>query len=437
MDNKFLNFINLHNGEEQKEKVLENVAANIPFRGSNLWILACAILIASVGLNVNSTAVIIGAMLISPLMGPIVGAGFALATLDFHLMKRALKNLLIATLVSVLVSSVYFYLSPFKEVQSELLARTSPTFYDVLIAFFGGIVGVVAITRVEKGNPIPGVAIATALMPPLCTAGYGLATFNFSYFAGAFYLYSINCFFICVATFLIVRYLKYDIVKQTNKLVEKRIRYAVVISLFLMLVPSFYLAYNLLKEKEYSQNAERFIETEFINRGYTVIYKDINYAANPKSITVAFLVKKFKPEEIKTLNAMLDDFGLHNTKLIVKQDVSDLKSEILTEIGTRNKQVFKRDMEINALKNELNTYKIADTTLSKELKILYPEIRQFYIGTLKHTDMTADSTANQMIFMYQSDQKLDSEKIKNWLQARFDQSPIQVVYEKIPPASVR
>lgn len=437
MNNNFLNFINLHNGEEQKEKVLENVSANIPFRGSNLWILACAILIASVGLNVNSTAVIIGAMLISPLMGPIVGAGFALATLDFQLMRRAMKNLLIATLVSIFVSSLYFYLSPFKEVQSELLARTSPTFYDVLIAFFGGIVGVVAITRVEKGNPIPGVAIATALMPPLCTAGYGLATFNLSYFAGAFYLYSINCFFICVATFLVARYLQYDIAKQKNKLLEKKIRYAVVISLFLMLIPSFYLAYNLLKEKEYSQNAEQFIEMEFVNRGYTVIYKDINYTSNPKSITLAFLVKKFKPEEIKMFNNMLDDFGLHNTKLVIKQDVADLKSEILSEIGTQDKRLIERDLKINALQEELNTYKISDTTLSNEIKILYPEITQFYIGKMEYVYTEKDSTmSNQSIFIYQSEKQLDSEKIKNWLQAKFNQSSIQVIYEK-PSASVR
>lgn len=200
MNNPIYKFINLHDGEQDKQIVLENVTANTSFRGSNLWILACAILIASVGLNVNSTAVIIGAMLISPLMGPIVGAGFALGTYDFVLLKKSAKNLIIATLVSLLVSATYFYLSPFKDVQSELLARTAPNIYDVLIAFFGGLVGVIAFTRVEKGNPIPGVAIATALMPPLCTAGYGLATLNFAYFFGAFYLYTINCFFICIAT---------------------------------------------------------------------------------------------------------------------------------------------------------------------------------------------------------------------------------------------
>jgi uncharacterized hydrophobic protein (TIGR00271 family) len=179
---KFFDFINLHSGEEDRDKVLENVKANISFKGSNLWILACAIVIASIGLNVNSAAIVIGAMLISPLMGPIVGAGFALAIYDFELLKKSGRNLMNATLVGLAVATFYFYLSPFKDTQSEILSRTSPNIYDVLIAFFGGLVGVIAITRVEKGNPIPGVAIATALMPPLCTAGYGLAVGNLSYF---------------------------------------------------------------------------------------------------------------------------------------------------------------------------------------------------------------------------------------------------------------
>jgi len=152
---KILRFFDLHNGEDKKETVLESVVSNISFRGANAWILACAIVIASIGLNVNSTAVIIAAMLISPLMGPIVGAGFALGTFDFALLQKSIKNLMIATGISLLVSFLYFSLSPFKEAQSELLARTSPNIYDVLIAFFGGLVGVIATTRVNKGNPIP------------------------------------------------------------------------------------------------------------------------------------------------------------------------------------------------------------------------------------------------------------------------------------------
>lgn len=192
-------------------------------------------------------------MLISPLMGPIVGAGFALGTYDFDLLKKSAKNLAIATAVSLLVSFLYFLLNPFKEAQSELLARTSPNIYDVLIAFFGGLVGVIAITRKEKGNPIPGVAIATALMPPLCTAGYGLAIGNFSYFGGAIYLYTINCFFICISTFLIVKLLKYPKVKFVDTLREKRITRTISALIVIMLVPSFYLAYSLLQERKFVQ----------------------------------------------------------------------------------------------------------------------------------------------------------------------------------------
>lgn len=279
---KLLRFIDLHNGEDAKEKVLENVTSNISFRGSNLWILACAIVVASVGLNVNSTAVIIGAMLISPLMGPIVGAGFALGTYDFALLKKSLKNLLIATLVSLSVSFIYFLLSPFKDAQSELLARTSPNIYDVLIAFFGGLVGVIAITRVEKGNPIPGVAIATALMPPLCTAGYGLAIGNLSYFAGALYLYSINCFFICISTFFIVKYLKYPKVKFVDKGREKRITRTITLLIMVMIIPSFYLAYVLLQQKKYTQLVDHFINTELVQKGYTVVYEKTSFNSNPK-----------------------------------------------------------------------------------------------------------------------------------------------------------
>src|SRR5690606_13596103 len=148
--------------------------------------------------------------------------------------------------------------------------------YDVLIAFFGGIAGAIAVTRVEKGNPIPGVAIATALMPPLCTAGYGLATFNFSFFLGAFYLYTINCFFICIATFLMIKYLKYPPVQWKNKRYERQIRYGLTILIIVMIVPSFYLAYNLLNEKKFNQNVEKFINTEFVREGFTVIYKKVD-----------------------------------------------------------------------------------------------------------------------------------------------------------------
>lgn len=422
--NNIFNFINLHNGEEKKDKVLENVTSNISFRGSNLWILACAIIIASIGLNVNSTAVIIGAMLISPLMGPIVGAGFALGTYNFPLLKKSFKNLLIATVVSLLVSGFYFYISPFKDVQSELLARTAPNIYDVLIAFFGGLVGVIAITRVEKGNPIPGVAIATALMPPLCTAGFGLATFNFSYFLGAFYLYTINCFFICIATFLVVKYLHYPSSIVDSKY-EKRIRYSISFLILVMIVPSSYLAYNLYNEKKFTKTAEIFLQKEFEKNGYTLIYKKINYNANPKTIDVAFLNKKFTAEEIKSYNKMLSDNGLANTKINIRQNNSDLKSEILSEINKNNTTLSEKDIALSSLRSELDKYKVSDSTLGKEIQILYPDMSGVSYGKIAQYPET-DSARLQFVMIY-SGKKVNELQLKSWLEKRLNEKNVKLL----------
>ena len=206
---KFKLWFNLRSEMEGFDEIHEDIEKGIVFKGTNLWILMFAIVVASVGLNVNSTAVIIGAMLISPLMGPINGIGYSLATYDFELFRKALKNFLFAVGVGLFTSTVYFVISPINQAHSELLARTSPTIYDVLIAFFGGLAGIVAMSSKMKGNVIPGVAIATALMPPLCTAGYGLATLQFNFFFGAFYLFTINTVFIAFASLLVCQYLNF------------------------------------------------------------------------------------------------------------------------------------------------------------------------------------------------------------------------------------
>lgn len=421
-------FISLHQGEEKRESVLENIKQSTSFRGANLWILACAIVIASVGLNVNSTAVVIGAMLISPLMGPIVGAGFALAVFDFELLKRCGKNLLIATIVSLVVSAIYFFISPFKDAQPELLARTSPTIYDVLIAFFGGLVGVIALTRVEKGNPIPGVAIATALMPPLCTAGYGLAMGNFSYFFGAFYLYSINCFFICIATYFIVRYLKYTPVQFKNIRFEKQIRYGISFLLLLMIVPSFYLAYNLLKEKQFNDNVSKFIENEFTANGYTIIFKEIKYNTSPKKIELAFLSKRFSNEEEKQLNHRLNQYQIFNTSLIFKQGTQDLKKEILNELGTQNKALSEKDIIINNLQNEIKEFKFDDTETYKEIGILFPEAKNVSIGKfLLFPNSDSAKIETVVLFHHQEKEEIDTLKLKKWLIQKLSTNNIKLV----------
>ena len=422
------NLLNLYQGEEKKEKVIEDILSNISFRGANLWILACAILIASIGLNVNSTAVIIGAMLISPLMGPIVGAGFALATYDFDLLKKTGRSLLIATVVSLIVSFIYFYISPFKDAQSELLARTSPTIYDVFIAFVGGLVGAISLTREDKGNPIPGVAIATALMPPLCTAGFGLATGNFSYFLGAFYLYSINCFFIGIATFLIIKYLKYTPKNTGNEALNKRLRVVITTLVILIVTPSLYLAYSLLEEKKFHENVAHYITAEFENSGYTIIYKKIHYNTNPKSIELAFLDKKFSDEELKTLQSNLKSFNLLNTELIVRQKESEIDKEILSEINKNKSSLSSKDVMINQLKEELAQYKYNDPTFAKEIQVLFPNIERFYFGKL--TDFSEkDNTSLTTVMLYtpkketvkgkEVAKEVDTQKLQQWLAEKF------------------
>lgn len=426
--NKIVDFIDLHSGEENKKKVLDNVISNISFRGSNLWILACAIVVASVGLNLNSTAVIIGAMLISPLMGPIVGAGFGLGVYDFNLLKRSLVNLLIATLVSLVVSTIYFFLSPFKDTQSELLARTSPNIYDIFIAFFGGLVGVIAITRVEKGNPIPGVAIATALMPPLCTAGYGLALGNFKFFFGAMYLYTINCVFICIATFIIVKYLKYPIVKQTNLKTQKRVKYMISFLTLALIVPSIFFAYQLFQEKKYKQKVEQFLKVEFADKGYTVLYKKTMFTSNPKKIDIAFLRNRFGKDEIKLLNEKLKTYELNNTILNIIQDTTDLKKDILNEITFNNKTMSEKDIIIAKLQSQITSLKFDNNAVLNETRILFPEIDNIAIAN--HIFNEKDATKKVItVVLYESKKEIstaEKQKMIAWLKNKLKTDVVEI-----------
>ena len=420
-------FFDLHKGEEDKRIVLENVRTSISFTGSNLWILMAAVFIASIGLNVNSTAVIIGAMLISPLMGPIVGAGFSLGIFDFHLLRKSLKNLLIATVASLLVSTIYFFLSPFKEAQSELLARTSPNIYDVLIAFFGGLVGVIAITRVEKGNPIPGVAIATALMPPLCTAGYGLATGNFKFFFGALFLYTINCVFIGIATFFIVKYLKYPPVNFVNKKEEKKVQNIVTIVSVLILIPSVYFAYSLYQEQKFRQEVNEFIENEIVDKGNTLIYKKINFLSNPKTIELALLGKKLTKQEIEEVNDKLSYYNIDNTTVVFKHNDSDninlLKNDILNEVSKSDE----KDKKILELEQEISKNSFDDLQLLKESKILIPKLNSITISNNNFAQ--GDSLVAKTILVYKSSEALTNEeevKLKDWAQQRLNKKNVEI-----------
>ena len=256
---KFKSLLIIHD-DTDIEATIASIQRSVEFRGVNLWILFFAIIIASIGLNVNSTAVIIGAMLISPLMGPINGIGLAVGTFDMKLLQRSIRNLGIMVVISLLASTVYFVLSPLSDAQSELLARTRPTIFDVLIATFGGLAGIVAASRKEQPfTVISGVAIATALMPPLCTAGFGLATLQFKYFFGAFYLFFINSFFIALATFLMVRYLKFPISKFVDPRREKIVKRSIMFFTILVMVPSLFTAISVVKESAFNSQAIKFV----------------------------------------------------------------------------------------------------------------------------------------------------------------------------------
>ncbi len=301
----------------------------------------------------------------------------------------------------------------------------------MLIAFFGGLVGVIAITRVEKGNPIPGVAIATALMPPLCTAGYGIAIGNWPYFFGAIYLYTINCFFICIATFVLVKYLKYPVLKHIDPVHEKRIKYGISSLILLMIIPSFYLAYNLYIEKGFDQRIERYINEELVSKGYTVIYKKTTFDADPKKIELACL-EKFREEEVVRLNENLKYYDIENTKLVIRQDTSDLKNDILNEIGHNQIVLNEKDVIIKKLQQELLNNKLENTQVLNECRILFPEIRNLSLA--KHTfNENTDSSKVVGVMIYDSVNELDSitsTKMGSWLKSKLGMSDMELYRQK-------
>ena len=246
--NYFSGYFNLSSYMLPQDEGEQAIRDGVSFRGPNIVILVLAILIASLGLNTNSTAVIIGAMLISPLMGPIIGIGLGVGVCDFSLIKQALRNLIMAATFSVVASTIYFLISPVSEGHSELLARTSPTIYDVLIGFVGGFAGILAIGSTAKGNVIPGVAIATALMPPLCTAGYGLATWQMNYFFGAAYLFIINSIYIAFSTFIGVKLMKYRTVAEASSQRARKVRRIVYTLAVLTMLPSIWLTWRMFRQ---------------------------------------------------------------------------------------------------------------------------------------------------------------------------------------------
>lgn len=426
------------------QATIESISKSVVFRGVNVWILFFAIIIASVGLNVNATAVIIGAMLISPLMGPINGLGLAVGTFDEDLLKQSLKNLAIMVGISLVASTLYFLISPISDARSELLARTQPTIFDVFIAFFGGLAGIVATSR--KNQPftvISGVAIATALMPPLCTAGYGIATGQIWYFLGAFYLFFINSFFIALATFLIVRYLHFPQKKYVDATRNKTVKRFISLFTIIVLIPSIYLAGDVVKESAFNSLSIKFINDFQEDEHYQniqVIHSDRDYHHRSQSVTLSLVGRPLSTQEINILQESLHrEYGLKKAKLIIKQtgeaiDITKQNEIIENILNKKDEQIAKQDSTINELRSKINKIQNAETLseqLTKEIHTQYPSVKQFAITDLvKYDTKTLEQQTVALVYLQWRNENSASEeqKLIEWLKVRLGVIDIKVVH---------
>jgi uncharacterized hydrophobic protein (TIGR00271 family) len=422
----------LHDDKADERQIIESISRNVEFKGTNLWTLIFAILIASIGLNVNSAAAIIGGMLISPIMGPIMGIGLGIGINDVDLIKKSIKNWTIAAVISIAASTFYFFISPLQEAQSELLARTTPTIWDVFIAFFGGLAGIIAGTRKEKSTVIPGVAIATALMPPLCTVGFGLAKGNLLFVLGAFYLFFINSVFICISSYLIVSYLhlpkkQFDTPERKRKVY--RYIWAVVI---VTALPSIYLTYGMVEKSIFENNASLFVRREFKFRNTYVVNKAFKYEDGKKEIDLLLVGDDLSKMQIDSLQRKLSRYGIGNAKLIIHQgvnadqnfDFAKIKANILQDIVDRN----------GSEEAALYSFNRVDTfpDLRNELKVLYPEIKEYSLSrtVVKTIDSAYADTVVLFYCRFNSRRSMKTvSKMQEWLQSRLRTSNLKVIID--------
>lgn len=424
------------------ETTVESITKGVEFRGVNIWILFFAIIVASVGLNVNSTAVIIGAMLISPLMGPINGIGLAIGTYDADFLRKSLKNLAIMVSISLIASTLYFLISPISDARSELLARTQPTIFDVFIAFFGGLAGIVAASRKSQpGTVISGVAIATALMPPLCTAGYGIATFQIWYFLGAFYLFFINSFFIALATFIMVRFLHFPQKSYPDDKRQRQVRQLITLFTIIVLIPSIYLAFDVVHEATFNTQSAKFVNDLKKSDAFEqveIIQADREYHHRSQFITLALIGRPLSTNEIAQLQDRIKtEYGLTKTKLMVRQASTSIdftnQNELIGDIlKKKDESIAQKDSIIAQLKSRLNKVQTAETLslqLAKEIKAQYPEVKTFAITDLiKYDTKTLENSTSAIVYLEWKNGNHSSEEqqLIEWLKVRLDVNDIKI-----------
>lgn len=434
-------YFDMSENREKEEDVVDEIASGVTFKGANLWILICAVFIASLGLNINSTAVIIGAMLISPLMGPILGMGLAVGIDDLPLLRRAVKNYMVATIIGIITATVYFLLTPFQGVQSELLARTEPTIYDVLIAFFGGAAGIVAASIKDKGNVIPGVAIATALMPPLCTAGYGIATGNLAFFAGASLLYFINTVFIAVATtfgvFLLRFRRKHFVDPQRCKFVHRMILAIAILTM----IPAGYMTVRMMRTSLFDKQLSNFVQHNLNWKGTQVVSQHLY---GDSVLQIVALGKEITPEQKKKAQKELNEHSrLKHLKLAVIQgnETADLASErgnLLTISKNREQSVKvlqEQAVEIKNLREKLgkiDSYSQLSVDMFNEMLVLYPGVQSLVLSPVVEANL--DTTANEPYLLAIAQFKVkkpltnqQNNQMRQWIQKRTNEESVKLV----------
>ena len=424
--------------KENETEFIKQISSGVTFHGANLWVLIFAIFIASLGLNVNSTAVIIGAMLISPLMGPIIGMGLAVGIDDFDLLKRSVKNYLLTTVISVITATIYFIISPLSEAQSELLARTSPTLYDVLIAIFGGAAVILALSTKGKGNVIPGVAIATALMPPLCTAGYGLAVGQYSFFFGAFYLYFINTVFIALSTFIGVRMLRFQRRTFANAAALQRVRKYIIAIVVLTMIPATYMTTQIIRESIQDNNTQQFVKNELTLKGTQII----SYKRNDESKTIGIVAvgENIGEDAIEQAQKKLKKYSLEDYKLVIiqgSQAYNTLQQEDLSDksLSETKEQLIVQSEQLKSLENKLKLYtgyEALSKEVSKEIKAICPQVNTISLSSVSEERTETLATKHYVLALIGYKKSLsigEQQQLQRWLKTRSKADSLHLVLQ--------
>ena len=417
----------LDEDKAQRDEVVASISKGVVFRGVNLWVLIFATMIASLGLNVNSAAVIIGAMLISPIMGPIMGVGLALGINDFELLKKSLRNLALMFIVAIITSTVYFFISPLSSNSSELLARTVPTTYDVLIALFGGLAGIVAQTRQDRTSTvIPGVAIATALIPPLCTAGFGLATGQFRFFIGAFYLFFINSVFIALATYAMVRFLQYEKKVFIDKTRERTVKRLMMVITLVTFIPSVVIGFHMVRVSVFEAVADKYVSQVFNFPHTRVIECNKHYAQgkNPSQIELLLVGEPLGEEVIENARTQMRNFGLEKAELVVRQANTEDKVDVASLQKSYQELLEEKNRRIGEMSSQLKRYRVTNVEvndISREVGAMMDNIGAISLTkgiTFDVEGTPGDTTLVCVVTPRDSALPVDRETLTRWLKIR-------------------